>query len=40
MEPKFDPTEYYEKFDEDNPEVDIPSDVSEEFNNDWVIEED
>ena len=37
--PEFDEAEAGEKFDEENPEVEMPSEISDDLNNEWVIDE-
>lgn len=37
--PEFDPKEIEEKFDDDNPEIDIPDEVPVEMDNDWDLDE-
>lgn len=38
--PVFNREEAAEKFDEDNPPIDIPPDTEDEINNDWLLDED
>lgn len=38
--PEFDKKEMEEKFDEENPEVEIPPDAEDDINNDWLLDED
>ena len=38
--PEFDEAEAGEKFDEENPEVEIPEEIVDDINNDWVLEPD
>ena len=38
--PKFDKEEMEEKFDDENPPIDIPPEQDDDINNDWVLEED
>lgn len=40
MLPEFDKQEMEEKFDEENPEVEIPADADDDINNDWLLDED
>ena len=37
--PEFDAAEAGEKFDEENPEVEIPDEIVDDINNDWVLDE-
>lgn len=37
--PEFDEAEAGEKFDEENPEVEIPDEIIDDINNDWVLDE-
>ena len=37
--PEFDEAEACEKFDEENPEVEIPPEIVDDINNDWVLTE-
>ena len=37
--PEFDEAEAGEKFDEENPEVEIPDQIIDDINNDWVLDE-
>ena len=39
VKPEFESKEHEEKFDEDNPEVEIPAEVPEEMDNDWDLAE-
>ena len=38
--PEFDKEEMEEKFDDENPPIDIPPEAEDDINNDWVLEED
>ena len=38
--PKFDKEEMEEKFDDENPPIEIPPEQEDDINNDWVLEED
>jgi len=38
--PEFDEAEAGEKFDEENPEVEIPDEIIDDINNDWMLEPD
>ena len=38
--PVFNKEEAMEKFDDDNPPIEIPPDAEDDINNDWVLEED
>ena len=40
MLPEFNRQEAEEKFDEENPPVDIPPDTEDDINNDWFLTED
>jgi hypothetical protein len=37
--PVFDPKDTAEKFDEENPAIEIPAPVVDEVDNDWVMDE-
>ena len=37
--PEFNETEACERFDEENPEVEIPDEIVDDVNNDWVLTE-
>lgn len=37
--PVFDPKDTAEKFDEENPAIEIPAPVVDELDNDWVMDE-
>ena len=37
QKPVFDPTEHFEKFDEDNPPIVIPAEIPIEVDNDWPM---
>jgi hypothetical protein len=37
--PVFDPRETLEKFDEENPDIEIPSEIVDDIDNDWVLDE-
>lgn len=37
--PVFDPSETIQKFDEENPEIEIPNEIVDEIDNDWVLDE-
>ena len=38
--PEFDKQEMEEKFDDENPPIEIPPEQEDDINNDWVLEED
>ena len=38
--PEFDKAEMEEKFDDENPPIEIPHEQEDDINNDWVLEED
>jgi len=40
VKPEFDPKEHEEKFDEDNPEIEIPPEVPVDQDNDWDLGDD
>ena len=37
--PEFNEQDAVEKFDEENPEVEIPDEIIDDINNDWVLTE-
>ena len=37
--PEFDEVEAGEKFDEENPEVEIPDEIVDDINNDWILDD-
>lgn len=37
--PEFNQAEFLEKFDEETPEIEIPAEVVDQIDNDWVLEE-
>ena len=37
--PEFDEAEQAEKFDDENPEVEIPDEIIDDIDNDWVLTE-
>jgi hypothetical protein len=37
--PVFDPKEPAEKFDDENPAIEIPSEVVDDIDNDWILDE-
>lgn len=38
--PKFDLEEAEQKFDDENPPIEVPEDCDPDVNNDWVLDED
>lgn len=39
VEPKFEAAEHFEKFDEDNPPIEIPAEIPVQVDNDWPMTE-
>jgi len=39
VEPKFEEAEHFDKFDEENPPIEIPAEVAVEVDNDWPMNE-